>query len=37
MPPSTTSTITLHINGEKHTLPVDRRTTLLTPCANNSV
>ncbi|MFE9611210.1 (2Fe-2S)-binding protein [Streptomyces sp. NPDC006012] len=29
MAPSTTSTITLHINGEKHTLSVDHRTTLL--------
>ncbi|WP_416981029.1 (2Fe-2S)-binding protein [Streptomyces sp. T028] len=29
MAPSTTSTVTLHINGEKHTLSVDRRTTLL--------
>ncbi|MER7561622.1 2Fe-2S iron-sulfur cluster-binding protein [Streptomyces sp. NPDC048523] len=28
-PPSTSSDITLHINGEKHTLPVDHRTTLL--------
>ncbi|MGW6737557.1 (2Fe-2S)-binding protein [Streptomyces sp. NPDC055013] len=26
---STSSVITLHINGEKHTLPVDHRTTLL--------
>ena len=26
---STSSTITLHVNGEKYTLPVDRRTTLL--------
>lgn len=26
---STSSAITLHINGEKHTLPVDHRTTLL--------
>ncbi|MER7980384.1 (2Fe-2S)-binding protein [Streptomyces sp. NPDC060011] len=25
----TSSTITLHINGDKHTLPVDHRTTLL--------
>ena len=24
-----TSTVTLHVNGEKHTLPVDHRTTLL--------
>ncbi|MFF7451747.1 MULTISPECIES: 2Fe-2S iron-sulfur cluster-binding protein [unclassified Streptomyces] len=28
-PPSTSSDITLNINGEKHTLPVDHRTTLL--------
>ncbi|MFD8568510.1 (2Fe-2S)-binding protein [Streptomyces sp. NPDC057694] len=26
---SASSTITLHVNGEKHTLPVDHRTTLL--------
>ncbi|MFF8916451.1 (2Fe-2S)-binding protein [Streptomyces sp. NPDC015032] len=26
---TTSSTITLHINGEKHTLPLDHRTTLL--------
>ncbi|MFE1287394.1 (2Fe-2S)-binding protein [Streptomyces sp. NPDC058751] len=26
---STSSVITLHVNGEKHTLPVDHRTTLL--------
>ncbi|MEU6388321.1 2Fe-2S iron-sulfur cluster-binding protein [Streptomyces sp. NPDC046939] len=26
---STSSSITLHVNGEKHTLPVDHRTTLL--------
>ncbi|WP_405994925.1 2Fe-2S iron-sulfur cluster-binding protein [Streptomyces sp. NBC_00986] len=29
MAPSTSSVITLNINGEKHTLPVDHRTTLL--------
>ena len=29
MAPSTSSAITLNINGEKHTLPVDHRTTLL--------
>lgn len=29
MPPSTTSALTLHINGEKHALSVDHRTTLL--------
>lgn len=29
MAPSTSSTITLNVNGEKHTLPVDHRTTLL--------
>ncbi|MGW1228115.1 (2Fe-2S)-binding protein [Streptomyces sp. NPDC001478] len=29
MSPSTSSAITLHINGEKYTLPVDHRTTLL--------
>lgn len=29
MVPSTSSTITLNINGEKYTLPVDHRTTLL--------
>lgn len=29
MAPSTSSAITLHINGEKRTLPVDHRTTLL--------
>ncbi|MEV5428181.1 2Fe-2S iron-sulfur cluster-binding protein [Streptomyces sp. NPDC052701] len=29
MAPSTTSTVTLDINGEKHTLSVDHRTTLL--------
>ncbi|MFI1102864.1 (2Fe-2S)-binding protein [Streptomyces melanogenes] len=29
MTPSTSSAITLNINGEKHTLPVDHRTTLL--------
>ncbi|MGW3361086.1 (2Fe-2S)-binding protein [Streptomyces bungoensis] len=29
MASSTSSVITLHINGEKHTLPVDHRTTLL--------
>ncbi|WP_329396729.1 (2Fe-2S)-binding protein [Streptomyces melanogenes] len=29
MTPSTSSAITLTINGEKHTLPVDHRTTLL--------
>ncbi|QWQ44924.1 2Fe-2S iron-sulfur cluster binding domain-containing protein [Streptomyces sp. YPW6] len=28
-PPSTSSAITLNINGEKHHLPVDHRTTLL--------
>src|SRR3954464_12442384 len=28
-PSSTSSDITLHVNGEKYTLPVDRRTTLL--------
>ncbi|MGW8378016.1 2Fe-2S iron-sulfur cluster-binding protein [Streptomyces sp. ODS28] len=28
-PTSTSSSITLNINGEKHTLPVDHRTTLL--------
>src|SRR5262245_63997531 len=28
-PSSTYSAITLNINGEKHTLPVDHRTTLL--------
>ncbi|MET8473036.1 2Fe-2S iron-sulfur cluster-binding protein [Streptomyces sp. NPDC006422] len=27
--PSTSSVVTLNINGEKHTLPVDHRTTLL--------
>ncbi|MFG3260359.1 2Fe-2S iron-sulfur cluster-binding protein [Streptomyces sp. NPDC048172] len=27
--PSTHSTVTLHVNGEKHTLTVDHRTTLL--------
>ncbi|MEV5276755.1 2Fe-2S iron-sulfur cluster-binding protein [Streptomyces sp. NPDC051994] len=29
MAPSTSSAITLAVNGEKHTLPVDHRTTLL--------
>jgi xanthine dehydrogenase YagT iron-sulfur-binding subunit len=29
MPPSMTSAVTLNINGEKHTLSVDHRTTLL--------
>ncbi|MFD7014784.1 (2Fe-2S)-binding protein [Streptomyces sp. NPDC059161] len=29
MAPSTSSAITLTVNGEKHTLPVDHRTTLL--------
>ncbi|GAA3494984.1 2Fe-2S iron-sulfur cluster-binding protein [Streptomyces prasinosporus] len=29
MAPSTSSTVTLNINGEKHTLSVDHRTTLL--------
>ncbi|MGY3790858.1 (2Fe-2S)-binding protein [Streptomyces antibioticus] len=29
MPLSTSSVITLHINGERYTLPVDHRTTLL--------
>ncbi|MFE0100402.1 (2Fe-2S)-binding protein [Streptomyces sp. NPDC059009] len=29
MAPSTSSAITLQVNGEKHTLPVDHRTTLL--------
>ncbi|WP_329143971.1 2Fe-2S iron-sulfur cluster-binding protein [Streptomyces sp. NBC_01456] len=29
MAPPTSSAITLHVNGEKHTLPVDHRTTLL--------
>lgn len=29
MTPSTSSTVTLNINGEKHTLSVDHRTTLL--------
>ncbi|MEI5100720.1 2Fe-2S iron-sulfur cluster-binding protein [Streptomyces sp. PmtG] len=29
LPPPTSSVITLHVNGEKHTLPVDHRTTLL--------
>ncbi|MGW5731642.1 MULTISPECIES: (2Fe-2S)-binding protein [Streptomyces] len=29
MAPSTSSAITLNINGEKHSLPVDHRTTLL--------
>lgn len=29
MAPSTSSVITLNINGDKHTLPVDHRTTLL--------
>ncbi|WLQ37816.1 2Fe-2S iron-sulfur cluster-binding protein [Streptomyces castrisilvae] len=29
MAPSTSSALTLHINGEKYTLPVDHRTTLL--------
>ena len=29
MAPSTSSVITLNINGEKYTLPVDHRTTLL--------
>ncbi|WP_030777017.1 (2Fe-2S)-binding protein [Streptomyces sp. NRRL S-920] len=29
MAPSTSSALTLHINGEKHTLTVDHRTTLL--------
>ncbi|MFJ4890014.1 (2Fe-2S)-binding protein [Streptomyces sp. NPDC088788] len=28
-PSPTSSTVTLHINGDKHTLPVDHRTTLL--------
>ncbi|GAA3274247.1 2Fe-2S iron-sulfur cluster-binding protein [Streptomyces labedae] len=28
-PPTSSSTVTLHINGEKHTLTVDHRTTLL--------
>ncbi|MGW4026681.1 (2Fe-2S)-binding protein, partial [Streptomyces sp. NPDC005009] len=29
MAPSTSSSVTLNINGEKHTLSVDHRTTLL--------
>ena len=28
-PPTSSSTVTLNINGEKHTLTVDHRTTLL--------
>ncbi len=36
MASSTSSVITLKINGEKHTLPVDHRTTLLDRAARAS-